>query len=310
MKKLLATALLLFSATVWSADITTIVVTFPPGGAADTNGRIAADILTEHGIPTVVLNKPGAESVIGINYAAKAVPDGRTLLIGGDAMGANYYFKTEGMEYNKDSFSPVTTMAELSFTLAVKSDSSIKNYDEFKKFVRAHPDKFNVSFWNNNLATIFKDWAKREGLPTPKIILYKGTAAALPDVIGGHTEFAFDTWFGIRPYAEDGKLRPLASLNVNKAIPKSMAVPAISNKYPELNYSVLYGLWAPAGTPRAKILELNAVIAEGMKEEKYRKRIEALTTTVYGGSPEQLQAAMDRNCKIIERLAAEYTPKQ
>ena len=213
MKKILLTLAVLFSSMALANPIE-IVVPYPPGGATDSLGRIVSEIFNEHGMPSMVVNKPGADAVIGANYAAKGKPDGKTLFVGATgALDANIAFKAVGMEYSEKSFVPIVPLANISYVLAVPATSPIKNYEQFKFYVKANPDKFNLAFWNANTANIFYDWAKKENLPTPNIILYKGSGPQMIDLVGGHIPFAFDTWLAMAPMYEANKVRIIATLD-------------------------------------------------------------------------------------------------
>ena len=309
--KFLATLLLFVSTAVFAAQPIEIVVPYPPGGATDSLGRIVGEILNEHGMPSIVVNKPGADAVIGANYVAKGKPDGKTLFVGATgALDANIAFKAQGMEYTEQSFVPIVPLANISYVLAVPSGSPIKNYEQFKFYVKANPDKFNLAFWNANTANIFYDWAKKEGLPRPTIILYKGSTPQMQDLVGGQVMSGFDTWLAIQPFFAADKVRVLATLDqgglsvIKKIKPDSSAI-AISTAHPELNVGVWYGLWAPTGTPKATVDELNRIINAAFKESKYREKMDMLNIKTYGGTSESLLVLQKRNLQILKRIAAE-----
>lgn len=311
MKKLLASmlAVLALTAPVQASKPIEIVVPFPPGGATDSLGRFVAEILTENGRPAIVINKPGADTVIGANYAAKAKPDGKTLFIGTTgSLDANFAFPTVGMEYTNQSFVPIVQLATISYVLVVPENSPIKNYEQFKFYVKANPDRFNLAFWNANTANIFYDWARRENLPRPNIIIYKGSAPQMQDVIGGHVPFAWDTWFAVAPQLKGNKVRILATLTKDaqqdiKNINPADSSTVISATVPELNINVWYGLWAPAGTPQTELNEINIIINRAFQQSKYKEKMQALNIKFSGGTAESLAATQKRNLRILERVA-------
>jgi len=286
-----------------------VVVPFPPGGATDSLGRFVAEILTENGRPARVINKPGADTVIGANYAAKARPDGKTLFIGTTgSLDANFAFPTVGMEYTDQSFVPIVELATISYVLIVSETSPIKNYEQFKSYVRSNPDRFNLAFWNANTANIFYDWARRENLPRPNIIIYKGSTPQMQDVIGGHVTFAWDTWFAVSPQLQGNKVRILATMtkdakqDIKKINPNDSSI-VVSDTVPELNINVWYGLWAPAGTPQAQLTEINRILNRAFQQPKYKEKMQALNIKFSGGTTEALAATQKRNLRILERLA-------
>jgi tripartite-type tricarboxylate transporter receptor subunit TctC len=309
--KFLATILLFVSSAVFAAQPIEIIVPYPPGGATDTLGRMVGQIFNEKGMPTIVVNKPGADAVIGTNFASKAKPDGRTLLVGATgAFDANIAFKAPGMEYDEKSFVPITPLANISYVLAVPASSPIKNYEQFKFYVRANPEKFNLAFWNANTANIFYDWAKKENLPRPNIILYKGSGPQMIDLVGGHVPFAWDTWLAMATQFKADNVRIIATLDkgglavVKKLKPGNESI-AISDTHPDLGIGVWYGLWAPAGTPKATLVEMHKIINAAFKEPKYQETMEKLNIKIYGGTAESLVEKQSRNLKTLRRIAQE-----
>jgi tripartite-type tricarboxylate transporter receptor subunit TctC len=308
-KKILVVAGLLLSLQAWGNRPIEIVVPFPPGGATDKLARVVGEMLEDRGINNTISNRPGADTVIGANYVAKSKPDGKTLFLGtSGSMEAKFVFKAPGMEYDEKSFVPIVPLARMSFVLAVPSASVIKNYEQFKFYVQANPEKFNLAFYNANLANIFVDWARREGLPRPNIVIYKGSAPQVQDLIGGHVPFAFDTWTALAPFYEDNRVRVIASLDeqslaaVKRMKPDAEPI-AISARHPQLDIGILYGLYAPAGTPQSVIDDINQIVNAALKQPKYKEKLEKLQFKVYGGTPRSLQILQDNNQKILQRVA-------
>jgi len=307
--KFLATLALLVSTAVFANQPVEIVVPYPPGGATDKLARIVEEIFNENGIKSYVTNKAGADGVIGGNYAAKARPDGKTVFMSGTGLlDANIAFRAPGIEYNEKSFTPVAPIANVSYALIIKKGMPIDSYEKFKFYVRANPEKFNLAFWNANTANVFLKWAQAEGLPRPNIILYKGSGPQIIDLLGGHVDFAFDTWVAIAPHVSAGKVKIVATMDnqgaevIRKIDPRSDVV-SIEKVHPELAIGVWYGLWAPAGTSKATIDNMNKVINAALKEPKYREKMEMLNVKIYGGSTKSLLVNQTRNLQILKKIA-------
>ena len=303
MKKYLLALLTTLSLNAVATDkIIEIVVPYGPGGAASNYAQLVSEILTDNGRPAVVVNKPGADAVIGANYAAKAKADGKTLFLGTtSSIAANVVFNAPGMEYNKDTFDPVIMLNQLSLTLAVPASSPIKNYEQFKFYVRANPEKFNLGFYNTNIANIFFDWAEKENLPRPTIIMYKGSAQLDTDLAGGNLPFAFDNYAPpMTPLIEAGKIRVIASLD--NTVP---GVPNLSKHHPELAFGVWYGLFANTGTPKSVITEINQLINTEIKKPKYANKIKEMNIRYIGGTPKDLQALQIRDLNTLKRFFKE-----
>jgi hypothetical protein len=123
-----------------------IVVPYPPGGATDKWGRVLDEIFKAQGWQSAVLNKPGADTVIGSNYVAAAKPDGHTIYVGGNGfLDANIAFKQKapGIEYTENSFEPILPLGAGTAVLVVGKNVPVNTYEEFKQYVKKNPEKFN-----------------------------------------------------------------------------------------------------------------------------------------------------------------------
>ena len=172
--------------------------------------------------------------------------------------------------------------------------------------MRANPDKFNVGALNINLGSLIKEWARREGLPEPTIIPYKGSAAMVADIAGG-TLFAACDNFGqgapMLPLLQANRLRLIATFdnNATKEIKKiPYTVTDISKLHPELKFSVWLGLWAPAGTPTTTINEINRIINTALADPRNRDLLEQ--TDGIGGTPAVLENLFRRDLRTLSRL--------
>jgi tripartite-type tricarboxylate transporter receptor subunit TctC len=317
MKKLLAIAMGLFLAVslvhATEFDPTKrpieIVVPYPPGGATDKLARIVDQMFQDRGWKSFVTNKPGADGVIGGNYAAAARPDGHTVFMSGTGLlDANIAFRAPSINYNERSFVPIAPVANVSYVLIVKKGMPIDTYEKFKFYVKANPNRFNVAFWNANTANVFYEWARAEGLPKPNIILYKGSGPQMIDVLGGHVDFAWETWVAAAPHFESDKIKIIATLDnqgqqVIKKIRPDSEVVSIERQHPGLAIGVWYGLWAPAGTPKEVVAEMNSVINQAFRNPRYQQNIESLNIRRYGGTAEKLGQLQGNNLKLLKRVA-------
>lgn len=288
-----------------------IVVPFAPGGLASMIGLMTAEMLNDNNMPTVVIHKPGAEGTIAANSVAKAVADGRTLLLGtSSVLSSNLVFGVPGMEYTEKSFVPIVPLAKTGLVLITHEKNPIKNLDMLKFYVQANPEKFNIGVWNTNLGKIMQDWARREGLPAPQIVAYRGSSQLLPDVVGSHVLLGFDTWTTVIPLVKDQRLQVLATLDKSvsrevKAIKPQQDIVNISQNYPDLEFGVWYGLFAPAGTPPLLLEQINSVINQSLLQARYRQKLHSMDIVDYGGTAESLKATQRRSIQIMNRLSTE-----
>lgn len=286
-----------------------IVVPYPAGGATDKLARVVDQILNQAGWRSHVTNRAGADGVIGGNYAARSRPDGHTIFMSGTGLlDANIAFRAAGIEYNERSFVPVVPVANVSYVLVVKKGMPIDSYERFKFYVRTNPDRFNVAFWNANTANVFREWARAEGLPPPNIILYKGSAPMMVDVLGGHVDFAWDTWVSAAPHFAQDRIKIIATLDnqghqVIKKIRPDSEVVSVARTHPSLAVGVWYGVWAPAGTPKEVIQKINSVINQGLKQPQAQQALESMNIIRSGGSADQLGQLQSLNFRVLQRLA-------
>jgi tripartite-type tricarboxylate transporter receptor subunit TctC len=261
MKSLFRLAIVIFASIImispsmaWTpSKVIEIVVPFPPGGATDKMGRLTSDILNRHGWNSVVVNRPGADTVIASNYVAEAAADGHTLYLGSNGfIDANLVYGAPGIKYTQESFTPVIPLGVGSLVLVARNGMPVSNYNEFKDYVRRNPDKFTLGFWNTYTSKIFLEWARREGLPTPNIVIYRGSAPLMVDVIGEHVNFAFDTVTSIRQHYAANKLKVLGTLDTEgikliRSINNQAQITDISRLVPTASINLFYGIYAPAG---------------------------------------------------------------
>lgn len=288
-----------------------IVVPFPAGGGTDKIARLVDSMFQEHGWKSRVGNRPGGNGVIGGNFVAKAKPDGYTLFLAGTGtLDANIVYRTPGIEYNEKSFAPVISLGNRSLVLAARKGMPIDNYEKFKFYVKANPDKFNIGFWNASTATLFNEWARVEGLPPPNIILYKGAAPQVADLLGGHIDFVWDTWSVLAPHVQSGKIVPIATLDnqgpdvIRQVDPKSSVV-SIAKKHPNLEINVWYGLYAPAGTPDAVVKEINQVLNAALKKPNNQQAMANMLIKSYGGNEQVLEKVQKHNFNFYKKLSNE-----
>jgi tripartite-type tricarboxylate transporter receptor subunit TctC len=288
-----------------------IVVPYPPGGATDKWGRTIDEIFRTQGWQSVVINKPGADTVIGSNLVAAARPDGHTLYVGGNGfIDANIAFKQKapGIEYTENSFAPIVPLGAGTAVLAVGKNVPVNTYEEFLSYVKKNPEKFNLGFWNTYTGNIFYEWAKREGLPRPNMIFYKGSAPQVADLLGGHIPFVFDTYTAMSQHFKAGNVKIIATLDrrgvaiVKRDQPQAQLV-SIASRVPGVDVPIWYGLYAPAGTSKEVIAQINSVVNAGLRDPKHAQMIENLHIANFGGTPEEQRQVQTSVLNIMRNVS-------
>jgi tripartite-type tricarboxylate transporter receptor subunit TctC len=298
MRTLLACFILAFSSAVTAqADFPSrpirLVVTVPPGGAADFIARLVGGKIAESlGQPVVVENRGGAGGTIAADAVAKAAPDGYTLLqnsITTHGVGPHLYAK---LPYDpvKD-FAPVSGLALLPLIMAVNADLPFRNVQELISHSKSNALNF-ASSGNGGAphmaAELFKSVT---GAPLTHVP-YKGSGPAVADLVGGRVQIMFDAAPSLIAHIRSGRLRVLgaASAERNRLLPE---VPTFGELgYPKVAVSLWYGLLAPAGTPKPVVEKLNREAARALTSPDVRDKLQAQGAEPMPGTPEAFASFM------------------
>jgi tripartite-type tricarboxylate transporter receptor subunit TctC len=266
-----------------------LIVPSPPGGGNDTLARIAAARLTESwGRQVVVDNRPGAGGAIAFEMAARAEPDGYTLLLGSTNLTVLPDITKVGYDPIKD-FAPVSLMATSMNILLVHPSVPAKTVKELIALARAKPGQLNYASasaaTSSHLAgELFKMMAGVDITHIP----YKGAAPALVDLIAGQVQMLFSNPAASYAHVQSGKLRALA-VSGDKRSSKLPEVPTLAEAaIPGFEASTWWGILAPAATPRPIVQRLNAELAAGLEQRAAQERIAALGADLVGGPPQRL----------------------
>ncbi len=262
-----------------------IIVPSPPGATTDALVRIvAAKLQAKWGQPVVVDNRPGAGGNIGAEEAAKAAPDGYTLLFSFPAPLAVNKSLYKQLGYDPDSFVPISLVATVPLVLAVGPKVEAKSVQQLIAFAKAHPGQLNFASQgygtSGHLAgELFNSMAGVRIVHVP----YKGSAPALTDLLGGRIDMMFIELSTVVNQIKAGKLRALAvgSAKRNPLLPD---VPALDEVLPGYQASTWFGMVAPAGTPPAVATKLSAAVAAAIHEPDVATRLAGMSATVATGT--------------------------
>jgi tripartite-type tricarboxylate transporter receptor subunit TctC len=239
-----------------------LVVAFPPGGATDVIARVVGQPLgTRLGQQIIVDNRPGSNGNIAAELAAKAKPDGYTLMIGSDSLfGINpHLYAKMPVDLNKD-FVPITNMVANQLILAVNPNNVPVN--DLKGFVdlakRANPPLFYASIGNGSQHHLAMEMLKRQAGFEATHVPYKGGGPAGIAVMSGEVAGMFGGG-SVLSLAKSGKLKPLA-VSSRKRTATLPDLPSIAETYPGYEVTIWQGLFAPTGTPQAIIDRLRAEV--------------------------------------------------
>lgn len=229
-----------------------LIVPYAAGGATDLMARsIAQKLGAGLGVQVVVDNRGGAGGNIAADIAAKAPPDGYTLFFGatGQLVINPVLYAKLTFDPMKD-FAPIGLVGQLPLFLTVPVTLPINSVAELVAAVRAKPDKFNYgSSGIGGTTHLAMEMLKARTGMSITHVPYKGTAAAVNDMLGGSLQVMFDAWATTGPHVHSGKLRFLAVSSATRSAFEPKVPTVAESGYPGFDLGVWYGLLAPAGTP-------------------------------------------------------------
>ena len=282
------------------------IVPFAPGGGSDVVARAIALRLGETwGQQVVVDNRPGAATILGTDLAAKAAPDGYTLLMASASYSINPYLQKKLPYQTLKDHVPVTQTAFQPYVLAVHPTVAAKSVKEFLALARAKPGTLNFGSPGTGSGGHLAVEHFRLVTHTDMVhIPYKGGAPALTDLIAGQIQFMFPTMLAIAPHAKSGRLRSLAvsSLKRSAAMPD---LPTIAESgVPGFEATSWNGVMTPAGVPPAIVDRLYRDIAQTLQTPDVRDKLAADGAEAVGSSPQEftrmIRAELDKWAKVTK----------
>ena len=265
-----------------------LIVPFAAGGAVDTVARVLANPLsTGLGQPVVVYDHGGGGGIVGMEEAAKAKPDGYTLLL--DHSGLTYMsglHRKLPFDPAKD-FSGVVTAVSGIYVLAVNPMLPVKSVAELIAYAKANPGK--LSYGSAGIGSslhLAGEFFKREAGVDIVHVPYKGASQAVTDLVGGQTQMMFGPAVGVLPLAKAGKLRALAVTSAKRSV-LAPDLPPVAETLPGFEVVGWYGLAVPSGTPKEVIARLNAEVNRALKTPELIAQFNRLGYEPVGDAPEQ-----------------------
>ncbi len=265
-----------------------VIVPFPPGGGSDMIARTVAARLGESWkVPVTVDNRPGGNTVIAAEAAAKAAPDGYTLFVAIDstlAMNQSLYAK---LPYDPvASFAPVTLAITMPMVLAVNPQVPVRSVPELLALAKTRGGA--LAYAHGALPAqvageVFKASTGADLLAVP----YKGGAPAMTDVIGGTVPVIFDALGPAMPHIKAGKVRPLAVTSRARS-PLLPDVPSLAEAgLPGTDLVTWIGFVVPAAVDKAIVAKLNKELVRILQLHETRELLSGMGMTVVAGTPEQ-----------------------
>ena len=257
----------------------TIIVPFAAGGPADITGRIVADIFSRHlNQKFVVENVGGAGGTIGALRAARAAPDGYTILSGhlGTNALAPAFYPNLGYDPQKD-FEPIGLSAEYPELLVVRKDFPANNLKEFVAYAKANAEKLNPGHAGLGSVSYIGCLLLNSAIGIkPTMVPFTGTAPVLTAMLAGQIDYECDPVLGTLSQVRAGAVKALAVA----AKKRSPMLPDVPTSYeqglPAFDCAPFYAVFVPSGTPQSVIDKLSDALNKGLSEESVQKRLAEL----------------------------------
>lgn len=284
-----------------------LIVPFPPGGATDVLGRLMADRLGQAwGGNVVVENKAGAGGNIGTDQAAKAEPNGDTLLIVSVGLATNQYLYSKLSYDPVNDLTPITMIAMVPNILAVGNHLPVTSVKELIDYGRANPGK--RTYASSGVGTsihlsgeLFQKLAGVKMVHVP----YRGSSQATQDLIGGRVDLMFDNAPQILPHIRAGSVRGLAITTARRS-PSAPEYAPVADTLPGFDVSSWFALFAPARTPPAVIARVQADAKAALADAGVREKLAVLAAEPVGNTPAELGAflksEMDKWGQLIKDI--------
>ena len=269
-----------------------LIVPYPPGGTTSTFARLVGEKVTSSwGYNVIVDNRPGGNTIIGTEALTRAVPDGHTIMFMDSAHVINPSLVPHLPYTAIRDFSPIGTMASTELLLAVHPSVPASTLKEFLAYAKTKPGQLNyASSGTGSVSHLSSELLNMLAGVSLVHVPYKGAAAALTDLIGGHVEMIFNGVPSVLPHIQSGRVRGIA-IGSLKRFPALPEVPTFDESgLKGYEATTWFGLMAPAKTPRDVITRLNVEVDKALKSPDIKERFLNEGVEPMGGTPEQFGA--------------------
>ena len=288
-----------------------LVVPFPPGGGTDMIARAVAQKVAEQNKWNVVVeNKPGAGGNLGVDAAAKAAPDGYTLV-----MGQTSNLAINPTLYPKLPYKPLTDLAPVALVssspivMVASVTSPFKSFGDVVAAAKKAPDSLTLGYsGNGTVAHLAGEMAENAAGIQLRHVPYKGAAQALTDVMSGQVTLYMSSIPTLLGHVRNGKVRPIVVTSAKRSNQLPDTPTLAEAGYKEFDAISWFGILAPAGTPTAIVQKINQAVNQALKQPDVAEKLRSEGGEVLGGSPEQfaqlLRTELPRWGQIVKKSGA------
>src|SRR5262245_4811022 len=286
------------------------IVPSSPGSSPDLVGRIMAEALAKIlGQPVVVMNRPGAGGTIAAAAAAKAVPDGYTILQANTNHSfSQTFYKNLGYNLEKD-FSPVGRFASAFYIVVAHPKLGVRTLRELIEKARSAPGKLNYASGGVGAATfIVTEVLKAQAGIDMVHIPYNGGGPALASILSGVTEVYGSPYATAKPFVDEGKLVGLAVTSAER-IAYLPDVPTVAETLPGYDVTTWYGAMLPVDTPKPVRDKLQAAVAQAVATPDTKKRLEEMGYVTLTDTPQEFVKFLREDIEKMAALIKQYNLK-
>lgn len=272
-----------------------MIVPFAPGGGTDIMARLVAQKTAEQiGQTVIVDNRAGGGGSVGAEMAARATPDGYTIIMVSGSYGTNA--AVYKLPYDPvNDIQPIVMIGESGFVITVLPARSYRSMGDLVAYAKSNPGKLNyASTGTGGITHLASELLNLlAGIRTTHIP-YKGTGPALNDLLGGQVDFLVTAMPAAIPHLRSGRLRGIGVTTAQRAtaLPD---IPPIGDTVKGYDVVLWYGLWGPKGMPRDIVDRWNREVARTLQTDVMKKRLAGDGVEPAGGPPEQFKQAISRD---------------
>ena len=266
-----------------------IIVPFTPGGATDTVARLMAQKLALlWAQPVTVEYKPGAGTIIGVDFVAKAPADGYTIGLVNSAYTVNPTLRKHMPYDTLKELRGATMLGFIQSALVARADAPYANVRQLIAYAQKNPGK--LSYGNSGIGALshlsMELLKKQEGIDF-LTVAFKGGAQVVTELIGGRIDIATEPFLVVLPHVREGRLKLLGTFGEKRVSGYENLYPTIAESVPGLAATSLLGFVVPAATPRPVLQKIHADVARVLAQPDTRKRLLEMGIEPVGSTPEQ-----------------------
>lgn len=281
-----------------------IVVPYAAGGFTDVLARLLATRLSDRfGQPVVVENRPGASTILGAEAVARAPADGHTLLMATTSTLSTNPHLFRKLSYKVGDFAPVALTGLTAFVLVAHPSVAADDVRGLVALAKSRPGELNLAMLGVGSSTHLVDEMFRSAAQVDiRDVPYKGSGPANTDLLAGHVQLAFDAIATALPRIRAGQLK---GIGITSDARSSLAptLPTFKESgLPQMVAYSWYGLMAPAGTPTARVDQINRAVNEALEHPDVQKQLEASGGAAPRMSPRQFGELIDEHGRTWERI--------